>query len=103
MRFTARALATLSLTAAVLAGLLDATRTVARDRLIATPLGEELAVFAPDAASAAREFAAAYPGLPTLLEAVLQLPAWGLFGVLALIFYVLGRPPEPRFRRFVRD
>ena len=103
MRLIARALATLLFTAAVLAALLDASRSVALDRFVATPLGEELAVFAPEAASSAREFASAYPVLPTLLEAALDVPAWVLFGLLALIFHLVGRRPERWNRRLARD
>ena len=103
LRFIARVIATLLFTAAVLSGLLDASRTVALDRVVATPLGEELAVFAPEAIAAARAFAGAYPFLPTVLEAALQLPAWSLFGALALIFALLSQRPEPRWRRYVHD
>ena len=103
LRATARFLATLLFTAAVLSGLLDASRSVALDRFVATPLGEELAVFAPEAAVAARGFAEAYPLLPSLLEGALSLPAWGLFGGLALLFWLLGRRPEPRHLRYVHD
>ena len=103
LRAIARVIATLLFTAAVLSGLLDASRTVALDRIVATPLGEELAVFAPEAAVAAREFAAKYPLLPTVLEGALSLPAWSLFGALALLFALLGQRPEARHARFVRD
>ena len=103
LRAIARILATLLFTAAVLSGLLDASRTVALDRLVATPLGEELSVFAPDAVVAAREFASQYPALPTVLEAALSVPAWSLFGALAVILAFVGQKPEPRWRRYVRD
>ena len=103
LRAIARLLATLLFTAAVLAGLLDASRSVALDRFVATPLGEELAVFAPAAVLSMREAADAYPLLPALLEAALRIPAWGLFGALALLFWLLGRRAEPRYLRHVRD
>ena len=99
IRFIFRALATIALAAAVLAGLLDATRTVARDELVATPIGSDLALVAPQWIATVREAVAGYPLVPTLVDGLLALPAWIVFAVLALVFGALGqiRRARPRF------
>ena len=102
IRFVFRALAAIAFTAAILAGLLDASRTVATERIVATPFGADLERALPAQLEAMRGFAAQYPALPTLLEAALQVPAWGVFGALAALLWLVGRRPAPRSRRFVK-
>ena len=101
IRFVFRALATIALAAAVLAGLLDATRTVARDELVLTPIGSDLVLVAPQWIASAREAVAAYPFVPTLLEGVLAMPAWVVFGILALVFAAFGQKRRARHRRLL--
>lgn len=102
LRALARFLAFVCFTLAVLAGLVDASRTVAADAPVVTPLIDGLGQVAPQGLDAARASAEGIPGLPWLLEGILAQPAWGVLGVLALALWLLGRPPEPRYRRFVR-
>ena len=103
LRALARLIGFAFFTLAVLAGLVDASRTVAADRAVVTPLIDGLGEVAPQALDAARASVEGVPGLPWLLEGVLAQPAWGVMGVLAVLFWLLGRPPEPRYRRFVRQ
>ena len=102
LRALSRLVAFACFTLAVLAGLVDASRTVASDRAVVTPLIDGLGQIAPQALDATRASVEGVPGLPWLLEGILAQPAWGVLGVLAVLFWLLGRPPEPRYRRFVR-
>ena len=99
IRFLCRSLATVFFAAAVLAGLLDASRTVANDAIVMTPLGEDLERALPDLLVTLRGSVADWPMLPTALEGALALPGWAVFGALALIFAILGHRPVPRHRR----
>ena len=102
LRALARLVAFVCFTLAVLAGLVDASRTVASDRTVVTPLIDGLGEVAPQMLDAARASVEGVPGLPWLLEGVLAQPAWAVLGVLALVLWLVGRPREPRYRRFVR-
>ena len=103
LRFLCRAIAIVFFTLAVLAALLDASRTVARDALVMTPIIEDLSVAAPAALESVRESVGTTPVVRPLLEWVLRAPAWALFGVLALVFGLLGQRPQPRYRRYIRE
>ena len=103
LRFLCRAIATLLFTLAVLAALLDASRTVARNGIVTTPLVEDLSTAAPALLESVRETVGSTPLLQPLLEWLLRSPAWAIFGVLALIFGLLGQRPQPRYRRYIRE
>ena len=103
LRALARVLALVAFALAVLAGLVDAARTVAADSAVLTPMIDGLGQIAPGLLDRVRTGAAAVPGLGGLVEALLGLPAWVVFGALALLFWLAGRPALPRHRRYVRS
>ncbi len=103
IRFIFRVLATFSLAVAVIMAVLDATRSIAADMIVITPLSESWRAVSPqtyDAAEAAvGEVLAPYMWDPVTLT-LLSAPGFAVFLVLALIFYTIGRRPERRAGRF---
>ena len=102
LRALARALALLALAFAVVAGLVDAARTVAADAVTLTPMIDGLGEIAPGLLDRVRTGADTIPGLGAVVEWLLGLPGWLVFGVLALLLWLAGRPPLPRHVRYVR-
>ena len=102
LRALARALAFVALAFAVLAGLVDAARTVAADAATVTPMIDGLGEVAPGLLDRVRTGASAVPGLGAIVEWLLGLPGWVVFGALALLLWLAGRPPLPRHSRFLR-
>ena len=102
LRALLRALALVAFAFAVLAGLVDAARTVAADALVLTPLIDGLGEVAPGLLDRARTGAGAVPGLGAAVEGLLGLPGWLVFGLLALLLWLAGRPPLPRHHRYIR-
>lgn len=106
IRFLFRALATVSLAAAVIMAVVDATRTLAASELVMTPLAESWAAVSPATLARLRDFVVTmvHPLVwdPAML-AVLALPGFAVFAVLALIFYAIGHRPERRVGRFAAE
>ena len=102
LRALARFLALLALALAVLAGLVDAARTVAADAVVLTPMIDGLGEVAPGLLDRMREGATSVPGLGAVVEWLLARPSWVVFGALALLFWLAGRPAVPRHRRYLR-
>jgi hypothetical protein len=106
IRFLFRALATVSLAAAVIMAVVDATRTLAASELVMTPLAESWAAVSPATFARLRDFVVTmvHPLVwdPAML-AVLALPGFAVFAVLALIFYAIGHRPERRVGRFAAE
>lgn len=96
-------LGTIAFAAAVLAGLLDASRTVARDAPVITPLGEDLASALPQVLETLSRWAETVPLGAPVLTGVLSLPAWAVFGALAAVLFALGHKPPPRRRGPLRS
>lgn len=103
IRFAFRAIAMLLFTLAVLSALLDASRTVARDAIVTTPIVEDLSVAAPAVLASVRETVGGIILVGPFVEWLLSLPAWVVFGVLAIVFALLGQRPQPRYRRYIRE
>ena len=102
LRALSRAASLIALALAVLAGLVDAARTVAADRIVVTPMIDGLGQVAPAALDTMRSGTEGVPGLSIVVEWLLAQPPWGVFGVLAAIFWFLGRPRLPRHHRYIR-
>ena len=102
LRRLARALALLALAFAVVAGLIDAARTVAADAVVVTPMIDGLGEVAPGLLDRVRTGAATVPGLGGAVEWLLTMPGWLVFGALALLLWLAGRRPLARHTRFVR-
>lgn len=99
LRFLFRFLSTVSLAIAVVMAVLDATRSVASSALVTTPLGQSWQAVSPGTLAAVRKFmeTTLHPLLwdPVVL-AILHLPGFVVFGLLALVLYAIGYRPERR-------
>jgi hypothetical protein len=89
-----RFLAGVALLIAVLAAVYDGTRSAAADRVVTTSCLEHWAYLAPDNLNKVRT--ATRRNLPPAvwdagISKVLDLPAWGLFGVAGLLLGYAGR------------
>lgn len=95
LRLIFRIAATLALAAAVVAAVLDATRSITASRLVLTPLAESWRESFPRGFEQARETFEA-SGLDFLWDPVLlgllALPGFAVFLLAALLFHMLGRP-----------
>ncbi len=106
IRFLFRALATVSLAAAVIMAVLDATRTLAASEPVMTPLAESWRAVSPATFAALEAFVVStvHPlAWDPALAAVLALPGFAVFAVLALVFYAIGHRRERRVGRFVAE
>jgi hypothetical protein len=103
IRFVFRILATFSLAVAVVMAVLDATRSIASDAIVLTPLWESWQTVSPASYGAAEaavsEVLVPYVWDPVILT-LLSAPGFAVFGVLALLLYMIGRRPERRAGRF---
>ena len=105
-RFLFRLLATVALAVAVIMAVVDATRTVAAGELVVTPLGATWLALSPgslDGLQAVVE-TSIHPLLwgPVLVE-VLKAAGFAVLGLVALLFYAIGRRPERRIGRFAAE
>ncbi|MBO6717709.1 MAG: hypothetical protein JJ913_07120 [Rhizobiaceae bacterium] len=102
-RFVFRLLATFALAIAVVMAVLDATRSIAADAAVLTPLSESWRAVSPETFNAAEaavsEVVAPYLWDPVVLT-LLSAPGFAVFLVLAFLFYLVGRRPERRAGRF---
>ena len=106
IRFLFRFAATLALAVAAVIAILDATRTVAAKTLVLTPLMTSWQATWPDSLASVRLFldqrVAAFAWDPVLV-AILSMPGFIVFALLALLLYAIGRKPRRRIGRFVID
>jgi hypothetical protein len=105
-RFLFRLLTLLSLCLAVIMAVLDATKSIALSSLQPTPLGALFFDLAPGVLEAMRQALETGPAAflwdPVAL-AVLRVPGFIVFAVLAFLFYAIGRRPAARAGRFVEN
>lgn len=106
IRFLFKFFATLSLAVAVVMAVLDTTRTVAAKALVVTPLQASWTSAWPDGLTTFQTFMVQkiHPAAwdPVAL-AVLSLPGFVVFAILAFLLYAVGRKPKRRIGRFVID
>jgi inosine-uridine nucleoside N-ribohydrolase len=103
IRFIFRLLATAALAVAVIMAVIDATRSIAASTWVVTPLATSWSEVSPDTFEAAAEFTrdTMMPQLwDPLALAVLSLPGFVVFLLLALVLYAIGRRPQRRLSRF---
>lgn len=99
-----RLLAMLALCIGVIMAVLDATRTVAAQTLVTTPLMESWQATWPEGLAGLqafieqRLFGVLWDPVATT---ILGLPGFLVFGVIGFVLYALGRKPERRIGRFV--
>ncbi len=101
-RFLLRLAASVLLAVAVIAAVVDATLSVAADRIVLTPLSDSWAALSATSLAGARDAVAAaeFLLLDQALELVLSLPTAAVLAVVALVLYALGRRPRRRIGRF---
>ena|SRR5918995_1058213 len=102
LRLLFRLLAMLALAVAVIMAVLDATRTIAAEQLVLTPLATSWTTVSPDTLDAARSFVQSrmHPLFwdPVMVR-ILDLPGFVVFAALALLFHAIGRRPRRRSGR----
>jgi hypothetical protein len=98
-----RLLSMVALAVAVIMAVLDATRSIAAEDVVWTPLGVSWTSVSPVTLAQVRELAAqALPNgtAEVALGAILQLPGAAVFAVLALVLALLGRKRVRQESRF---
>jgi hypothetical protein len=102
LRLLFRLLAMLALAVAVIMAVLDATRTIAAEQLVLTPLATSWITVSPDTLEATRDFVQnrmhALFWDPVLVR-ILNLPGFIVFAALAFLFHAIGRKPRRRIGR----
>ena len=98
-----RLLSMILLAVAVIMAVLDATRSIAADTVVMTPLGASWAALSPD--SLGRFEALVRASLPApawdpVALVLLGLPGFAVFGALSLLVALAGRRRPRRERRF---
>lgn len=99
IRFIFRALAVFAFAVAVMFVVIDATRSIGISAPVLTPFAESFELAAPMMlenlqawlAANAPEFVSS-----VLLASLLSLPTFVVFAALALLFWLISRPPRPR-------
>lgn len=102
IRYLLRLLAMIALAVAVILAVVDATRSVAESQLVMTPLAQSWSELSPNSIAAFRAWVEAklHPAVwDPVLAAVVALPGFAVFGLIALLLYALGRRPQRRPRR----
>jgi hypothetical protein len=92
LHFLSRTLGIWLIAAAVVAGVVDGTRSIATSHLMLTSTGQFWAVVSPTSLAAAQ--ASVHRLSPNLWDSViipaLQVPVWGVFLALGILFMMLG-------------
>lgn len=106
IRALLRLLAMLALAVSVIMAVLDATRTVAAQTLVMTPLMDSWQATFPDGLASLQAFIeqklAGFLWDP-VVTSLLALPGFLVMGLIGFALYALGRKPERRIGPFVID
>jgi hypothetical protein len=100
-RVLARILAVAFLAGALVAGVLDLTRSIADSTLTLTPLADDMRRFAPQTLDQLSAFATQklHPLVwDPLLTTLLAAPSWAIFIVFWLLFAIAGRGRRARWQ-----
>jgi hypothetical protein len=106
IRLFFRIIALLSLAGAVVAAVVDSSRSIAASALSLTSFGEVWSGFAPASLGKMQEFGPQYLGAPVwgfVSDFVLAMPAVAILMALALLFYAIGYKRQSRFGRFASN
>ncbi len=102
MRFLLRAISMIALVLAVIAGVIDAIKSVAASQVVMEPLGNAWYAISPDTLNLAQAVIQrnVHPYLwDPIIQWVLLQPTWAVFLVLSLFFYLIAwRRPRPAGR-----
>jgi hypothetical protein len=106
IRALLRLLSMFALAIAIIMAVLDATRSIAADQLVLTPLATSWASFSPQTLANAERLVV--DNLPRFFwdpvaTTVLAAPGFLAFTVLALLLYMAGRRPTRRTSRFALE
>ncbi len=98
IRLLLRIVATVSLAAAVILAVVDATRSLAQNALVTTPLAVTWEAMSPATlAGLQRNLSGAMDALwDPVVVSILALPGFVVFAALAFVFFILGRHPRRR-------
>ncbi|WP_139977054.1 MULTISPECIES: hypothetical protein [Brucella/Ochrobactrum group] len=103
IRFVLRSFAVVFLAFAVIFAVLDGARSVGASQFIAKPLLSMWSRNAPETLADAEAFVTHYIGggaWDAVFIPLLEQPGWLLFGILALLFYIIGHRRERPLGRF---
>jgi hypothetical protein len=106
IRLFFRFIALLLLAGAVVAAVVDSSRSIAASTLSLTSFGEVWSGFAPDSLGKMQELGPQYLGASVwsfLSDFVLSMPAVAILMVLAILFYAIGYKRQNRYGRFASD
>ena len=106
MRFLLRFVSLLFLAAALIVGIIDSIQSVAGETVALTPLGAALFTLNPDLLASAETYfqlhISAYVW-NTVIEWILMQPAFAVFLVVALLFWLVAYKNEPANRLAARQ
>ncbi len=106
IRLFFRFIALLSLAGAVVAAVVDSSRSIAASTLSLTSFGEIWSGFAPDSLGKMQELGPQYLGASfwsAVSNFILAMPAVAILMALALLFYAIGYKRQSRYGRFASN
>jgi hypothetical protein len=106
IRLFFRFIALLSLAGAVVAAVVDSSRSIAASALSLTSFGEVWSGFAPDSLGKMQELGPQYLGASVwsaISNFILAMPSVAILMVLAILFYAIGYKRQSRYGRFASN
>lgn len=96
-----RILSVVSIAVALVAGVLDVTRSVADSEMVFTPFYSDWLRFAPNSLARVQEFIVGSLGESTwdpIVLTLLKAPTWAVFTLLSILFGLLARRRKQRWQ-----